>query len=98
MKSSFSAAGCEEVYKSLDHLLLHAVCCEAYFHYTVYTQQLDTCKRNQKVRPSYSLPLHWLINDHMKKGNGCVCGCVGVSFLLPPNAPLTDTHVKCTYA
>ena len=27
MKSSFSAAGCEEVYTSLDHSLLHAVCC-----------------------------------------------------------------------
>ena len=27
MKSSFSAAGWEEVYKSLDHSLLHAVCC-----------------------------------------------------------------------
>jgi len=27
VKSSFSTAGWEQVYKSLDHSLLHAVCC-----------------------------------------------------------------------
>ena len=36
MKSSFSAAGWEEVYKSLDHSLLHAVCCVHIFT-TQYT-------------------------------------------------------------
>ena len=52
MKSSFSAVGCDEVNKSLDHSLLHAVCCVHIFttQYT-YTGQLDTCKKNQKVRP-----------------------------------------------
>ena len=36
-----------------NHLTTHCFMqCAVYtFHYTVYTQQLDTCKRNHKVRP-----------------------------------------------
>ena len=57
LKSSFSTAGYEQVNKLLHHSLLHEVCwVHIFMHHTVYTQQMDMCKRNQKVRPFYHYP------------------------------------------
>ena len=64
MKSSFRAAGCEDVYKSLDHTLLHAVCCVHIFT-TQYTSTVGHMEKEPESKTPPT-PTPALVFPHVK--------------------------------